>query len=151
MAIKKIRSSFIDTGSTSTQVAVGDHVHSGYAASTHTHSDYAATSHTHSDYAASSHTHTGLGAGSVKAGGGGGTNISNMYGVSSVAVGTENYNSAGYIVGTILFTSTITKGVITQAVSDSGGTWHRGTGYIGTVDRHNFQGYVLQAFTVTGQ
>jgi hypothetical protein len=57
MAIKKIRSSFIDTGSTSTQVAVGDHIHSGYAL----------TSHTHSNYAASTHTHSGLGTGSVKA------------------------------------------------------------------------------------
>jgi hypothetical protein len=137
MAIKKIRSSFIDTGATSTQVAVGDHVHTGYAASTHT----------HSDYAASTHTHTGLGAGSVKAGGGGGTDISNMYGVSSAA----GYNTAGYIVGTIYFSSTITKGVIIQVVSDSGGSWYPGTGYIGTVGSHNFQGYVLQAFTVTGQ
>jgi hypothetical protein len=50
MAIKKIRSSFIDTGSTSTQVAVGDHTHSDYAASSHTHTGYAASTHTHSEF-----------------------------------------------------------------------------------------------------
>jgi hypothetical protein len=62
MTINKIRSNFIDTGTTPTQVAVGDHTHSGYATNDHLHTGtYANVTHPHSEYALTSHTHTGLG------------------------------------------------------------------------------------------